>query len=165
MILIRNAARGLVLAVGLLAVPATAYAAPTGAHLEPAAGLSATRLCAPIHATGVGQDLGNGQTTATIYSHGFFVGTTAAAFTVTGQAGTIASFMGPIVFTNRFGTITAPVAGTLDVSTGDFRSSSTTLSGSGAYRAITGSLTFAGNENLLTGAFTESITGNACAIT
>jgi hypothetical protein len=157
-----TAARGLVLTIGLLAVPATASAAPTRTHPEPAAGLTATRLCTPIRAAGVGQDLGNGQTTATISSHGLLLGTTAAGFTVTGQVGTVASFMGPIVLTNRFGTITAPVTGTLDVSTGDFRSSSTTLSGSGAYQVITGSLTFSGNENLLTGAFTELITGDLC---
>jgi len=66
-----------------------------------------------------------GQTTATISGHGFVVGTTTGAFSVTGQTGTVASFVGPIVFTNGFGSITAPVTGTLDVSTGQFRSSST----------------------------------------
>jgi hypothetical protein len=75
-------------------------------------------LCVPVHATGVGQDLGDGRTQATISSHRFVVGHTAAAFTINQVVGTTASFTGPIVFTNRLGTLTAQVAGTFDVVSG-----------------------------------------------
>jgi hypothetical protein len=36
----------------------------------------ARQLCVPVHATGVGQDLGNGMTEATISSHGVVLGIT-----------------------------------------------------------------------------------------
>ena len=75
-------------------------------------------VCVPVHATAVGQDLGDGRTQATISSHGFVVGHTAAAFTINKVVGTTASFTGPIVFTNRLGTLTAQVAGTFDVVSG-----------------------------------------------
>jgi hypothetical protein len=75
-------------------------------------------LCVPVHATGVGQDLGGGRTQATISSHGLVVGHTMAAFTINQVVGTTASFTGPIVFTNRLGTLTAQVAGTFDVVSG-----------------------------------------------
>ncbi len=119
--------------------------------------------CLPVEATGVGQDLGGGQTTATISVHGFTIGTTAAAFTITGMDGTVASFTGPITFTGLGGTLTAQVAGTLDVTTGAFTSTSTSLAGTGTFRHVTGQLTFTGTEDLATGAFTESITGQLCA--
>lgn len=166
MMWLKTAALGLVLSTGLLAGPATAWAAPTGSRQPHSkAELDTRRLCAPVHATGVGQDLGGGRTTAIISSHGLRLGATAATFTFTvpGQPGTVASFSGPIVFTDQFGTITTLVGGTLDITTGDFRSSSTNVSGSGLYQAITGSLTFTGSEDLLNKTFTESVNGNLCA--
>ena len=77
--------------------------------------------------------------------------------------GTVASFTGPITFTGLGGTLTAQVAGTLDVTTGAFTSTSTSLAGTGTFRHVTGQLTFTGTEDLATGAFTESITGQLCA--
>ena len=93
---------------------------------------------------------------------GVEVGTTAAAFTITGVDGTVASFTGPITFTGRGGTLTAQVAGTLDLTTGSFTSTSTSLAGTGAYRRVTGHLTLTGTEDLTTGVFTEVITGQLC---
>ncbi len=118
--------------------------------------------CLPIEATGVGQDLGGGRTTATISVHGVEVGTTAAAFTITGQDGTVVSFDGPITFTGLGGTLTAQVTGTLDAATGDFTSTSTSVTGTGTFRDVTGDVTLNGTEDLATGAFTETITGELC---
>ena len=121
------------------------------------------QICAPIVASGVGQDLGAGQTTATISSHGVRLGTSTATFTTTGLDGTVASFAGDIVIATAVGNLTAPVTGTLDVATGAFTSSSTTVTGSGALRSLSGSLTFVGVENLTSGSFTETITGRLCS--
>jgi hypothetical protein len=120
-------------------------------------------MCVPVNATGVGQDLGGGMTTATIFSHGFRAGTTHASFTITGVTGTTASFIGPIVFTTLLGTLTAQVASTLDVATGAFSATSSSVTGSGLLARVTGSLAFNGNENLATGSFAETITGRLCA--
>jgi hypothetical protein len=76
-------------------------------------------------ATGVGQDLGGGRTTATISVESFEVGTTTAAFTIAAVNGAFASFIGPITSTGLGGTLTAQVAGTFDVATGAFTSTST----------------------------------------
>ena len=51
----------------------------------------------------------------------------------------------------------------LDVATGAFTSTSTSLAGTGTLRRVTGQLIFTGTEDLTTGAFTESITGQLCA--
>jgi hypothetical protein len=140
----------------VLAAVALAAALPASASAH------ARQLCVPVHATGVGQDLGGGHTTAQISSFGIPLGTTNATFTINSVSGSVASFTGPIVFTARPGTLTAQVAGTLDTATGAFRATSTSVSGTGLFAHVTGDLTFAGNENLATGAFTEQITGQLC---
>ncbi len=138
-----------------------ATAAPAAAHRGHPSPPAHAR-CVPVAASGVGQDLGGGQTTATISVAGVEVGTTAAAFTITGVDVNIASFTGPIVFTGLGGTLTAQVTGTLDVTTGVFGSTSTSVTGTGLLRRVTGDLTFTGTEDLATGAFTESIRGQLC---
>jgi hypothetical protein len=60
----------------------------------------------------VGQDLGGGQTMATVSVAGVPIGSTAATVTITGVVGTTVSFVGPIVFTGPRGTLTAAVTGT-----------------------------------------------------
>lgn len=122
-----------------------------------------TRVCLPVFATGAGQDLGNFTTTATITSHGVPLGTTDATFTPTGGDATTVTFTGPIVFTARLGILTAQVDGSVNVTTGVFVSQSTSVSGTGAFRGVSGDLRFAGTENLENGAFTETITGRLCA--
>lgn len=139
--------------VGLLA-PAQALGSPARA---------AHQRCVAVEATGVGQDLGDGRTTATVTAAGVTVGTTAATFTITGIDGTVASFVGPIVFTGPGGTLIADVTGTLETSTGDFTATSTALTGTGGLAGVTGQLTFSGHEDLSTGAFTETISGALCA--
>jgi hypothetical protein len=127
----------------------------------PAAVLGGTS-CHTVDATGVGQDLGGGHTVAQISDGGLLQGTTEASFTITGVSGTIASFAGTITFTTNRGTMTATVAGTLDLATGAFSATTSSLSGTGKLAGVSGSLTFDGVENLATGAFTEVVTGSIC---
>ncbi len=138
------------IASSLLAAPAHASAARDA------------RICLPVSATGVGQDNGDFTTTATITSHGIPLGTTHATFTPTGGDATTVTFSGPIKFTTYIGTLTAEVDGFVNLTTGVFGATSTSVRGTGAFRGVTGDLTFAGLENLQTGAFTETITGRLC---
>jgi hypothetical protein len=128
----------------------------------PAEATKIDRICVPVHATGVGQDHGNGQTTATIFVRGVEVGTTAANFTISGVEGTVASFTGPLIFTSDIGTITVQTAGTLDTATGRFAARSTDLTGTGALSGVTGRLVFRGTEDLAAASFTERISGRLC---
>jgi hypothetical protein len=118
--------------------------------------------CHTINAKGVGQDLGGGMTTAQINGGGLLHGTTAAQFVVTGLSGTVASFEGTIVFTVNGGTLTADLVGTLDLATGVFSATTTSISGTGKLAGATGSLAFNGVENLSTGSFNEDVTGEIC---
>jgi hypothetical protein len=145
-----------------LVVAAPAHAGVPVAARGAAHAAAAHTRCATVEATGTGQDLGNGQTTATVSVGGVTVGTTSATFTITGSEGTTLFFEGPITFTGLGGTLTANVTGTLDAATGDFTSTSTSVTGTRSLRAVTGDLTFSGHEDLVTGDFTESITGNLC---
>jgi hypothetical protein len=76
--------------------------------------------------------------------------------------GTTASFTGPIVFTNALGTLTAQVAGTFDVASGAFRATSTSLTGTGLLRGVSGSVTLEGLEDFVTLRFAGTITGRLC---
>jgi hypothetical protein len=129
--------------------------------VAPAAVLGGTS-CHDIVATGIGQDLGGGNTVARISDGGLLQGTTSASFTITGFSGTVASFAGTITFTTNRATLTAIVAGTLDVATGAFSATGSELSGTGKLANATGSLIFSGVENLATGAFMEVVTGSIC---
>lgn len=124
--------------------------------------LPAEPICLPVSATGVGLDLGDGNTEATISIHGIEVGRTHASFTTTEVVGTIASFTGPIVFSSRAGTLTAHVAGTVDLETGAFQATATSITGTGLLHGITGRVTLAGHQNFATGGFTETLTGELC---
>jgi hypothetical protein len=154
--------RLLLLVVTVLAAAHAGLALASPASAAAVAPASKPAHCLQVDATGLGQDLGGGQTAATLFVGGVAVGTTSAAFTVTGVDGSLASFTGAITFTGRGGTLTAQVAGTLDLATGAFTSTSTALSGNGAFRGVTGSVTLSGVEDLATGAFTETVTGVLC---
>jgi len=117
--------------------------------------------CAQVHAVGVGQDLGGGNTTATISHGGRLNGTTSGQFAITGSP-PVFTIVGTVVFTTKNGTLTANVAGTFDVTSGAFNASGPVSAGTGNLAGTTGSLTFAGVENLATGVFTETITGTLC---
>ena len=117
--------------------------------------------CRNIHATGVGQDRGGGNTTATISHGGPLNGTTSGHFVI-GGAPPVFAISGTVVFTTKHGTLVATVVGTFDVTTGAFTASGPLSGGTGNLAGTTGNLTFTGVENLSTGAFTETITGTIC---
>jgi hypothetical protein len=117
--------------------------------------------CQDIRATGVGQDLGGGHTTATIRHGGPLNGTTSGQFAISG-APPVFTIDGIVVFTTKHGTLVARVAGTFNVATGAFTASGPVGEGTGKLAGATGTLTFAGVENLSTFVFTETITGTIC---
>ena len=117
--------------------------------------------CRSIHATGVGQDLGGGNTTATIRHGGPLNGTTSGHF-VTAGAPPVFAISGTVTFTAKHGTLVATVTGTFDVTTGAFTASGPVSAGTVKLAGATGTLTLTGVENLSTGAFTETITGTIC---
>lgn len=140
----------------LLGVTATVVAAPIS---------EASGRCIEVMATGTGQDLGNFQTVADIFVGPVRIGSTAATFTPTGQVGPVVSFTGPITFTARFGlgTFRIDSAGTVDITTGAFRSSGPVRGGTGIFRGVSGELVLTGVQDLATGRFAETITGQLCA--
>jgi hypothetical protein len=138
----------------LLAALSLAVVAPTA--------VDAAASCHRIEASGVGQDQGGGNTVAQISDGGLLQGTTAAAFTITGLSGTLASFVGTITFTPNRATLAGEVAGTLDLATGVFNATTSSLLGTGKLEGATGGLVFTGVENLLTGTFTEVVAGQVC---
>jgi len=117
--------------------------------------------CAPAHAVGIGQDLGGGNTTATISHGGRLNGTTTGSFAISGVPPVFA-IDGTVVFTTNGGTLTATVSGTFNVLTGEFTASGPVSAGTGNLAGTTGILTFQGVEDLATGVFTETITGTLC---
>jgi len=118
--------------------------------------------CRRVSAIGVGQDLGGGNTTATISRGGILNGTTTAHFEITGGTGPVLTFAGTVVFTTKKGTLTVGIAGTFNIATGAFAASGPVTSGTGAFAGATGTLNFAGVENLTTGTFTETVKGRIC---
>lgn len=134
------------------------------ASVAPPTNAEATGLCVDVRATGTGQDLGNFQTVADIFVAGVRVGSTAATFSPTGQVGPVVSFTGPIVFTARarLGTLTIATAGTVDITTGAFQSAGSVTGGTGLLRGVSGDLVFTGVQDLTTGSFTETVTGQLC---
>lgn len=144
---------------GLLLLGIVALVTVLGSGQSAAAAVS----CHGISATGVGHDLGNGNTTAQISDGGVLQGTTVGSFVVTDSSDfPVLAIAGTVTFTTNKGTLTVSVAGTLNVSTGDFTASGPVSAATGKLTGATGSLTLAGNENLITGVFTETITGNIC---
>lgn len=125
---------------------------------EATAGVS----CHNINAKGVGQDLGGGSTVADIIGGGLLQGTTEGSFTVTGFSGSVASFVGTVGFTTNNGALTVTIEGTLDVATGEFAASGPVTDATGKLEGATGSLDFAGVEDLSDGSFVEDVTGNVC---
>jgi hypothetical protein len=154
------------LSLGAIMVSVGTFAGAGAASASPTSPLRP--LCAPVYATGSGQDLGNFHTAAKIFVGPVLVATTAASFTPTGISGTSVSFAGPIGFTSvgNLGTFTVSAAGSVDTSTGHFEVNGP-VNGpgtvpTGLFVGASGQLTIVGNENLTTGAFTETVTGQVC---
>ena len=117
--------------------------------------------CKKVDAKGVGQDLGGGNTTATITNDGHLKGSTTAHFDM-GGASPVFQIHGVVTFTTNKGTLTVSVDGTFDVSTGAFNASGSVTGGTGTFAGSSGSLSFNGVENLSTGAFSETVEGTVC---
>ena len=118
--------------------------------------------CRAVHASGVGTDDGAGGTTATLYRGNREIGTTVGTFAMGVVTDGVAAFSGTITFTDDHGTLVAPVEGTLDLATGEFESSSDTVTGTADYATVTGKLTFRGVEDLTALTFTEVVHGKLC---
>src|SRR5438309_11241161 len=118
--------------------------------------------CRPVHAIGVGQDLGGGNTAATLSRGGVLNGTTSAHFDITGATGSVLSIAGTLVLTTKHGSVTVSLTGTLDAATGAFTATGPLSGGTGSFAGTTGTLTLTGVENLSTGVFTETVAGTLC---
>ncbi len=118
--------------------------------------------CRAFHARGVGVDDGTGTTTAVIYRGNREIGTTVGTFTAVPEEDGVMSFTGTIVFTNDKGTLVAPVVGTLDTVSGEFVSTSDSVTGTAGYADVTGRLRFAGVQDLGGVTFTETVHGKLC---
>jgi hypothetical protein len=122
----------------------------------------AATSCHKIKAKGVGQDLGSGQTVATIKGGGLLQGTTVGNFAITGVSGSVATIEGTVRFTTNRATLIVSVVGTFDVASGEFSASGPVTSATGKLAGTTGNLTLAGVENLSDGSFVEDVTGTIC---
>lgn len=118
--------------------------------------------CHKINARGVGQDLGEGVTTARIVGGGLLHGTTLGTFAITGVSGTVASFEGTVTFTTNQATLTVSVNGTLDVATGEFSASGPVTAATGKLAGASGNLSLSGLQDLAAGTFVEEVTGEIC---
>ncbi len=117
--------------------------------------------CTRVHAVGHGQDLGGGNTAATITHGGLLNGTTNTHFEISG-APPIFTIVGTLVLTTKHATLTVQLTGTFDVSTGAFTATGPISGATGKLTGATGTLTLTGVEDLATGAFTETIDGTLC---
>ena len=118
--------------------------------------------CRPVHAIGAGQDLGAGDTAATLTRGGLLNGTTRAHFDITGGEAPVFTIAGVLVLTTKHAALTLDLAGTFDVATGGFTTSGPITDASGKLAGATGTLTLSGVQDLATGAFTETVTGTLC---
>ena len=142
-------------------------ALPSNAAVSGAA--ATPKVCLPVSLTAAGRDaipdpdpvLIN--TVSDVFLAGYKVATTKAGFTPGGVVGDSLAFAGPIVFTPTFSTstLTANVQGDVNLTTGKFQATSTSVTGTGALNGISGSLTFLGTQ--MSGSFTETITGSLCS--
>jgi hypothetical protein len=119
--------------------------------------------CHKINAKGIGQDNFDLTTQADITGGGLLNGTTASTLVATGFVFPDYAFGGTIVFTTKHATLTASIAGTLDVTTGAFSATANVTGGTGKLAGATGTLSFDGVEDLSTGRFVEDVDGIVCA--
>jgi hypothetical protein len=119
--------------------------------------------CHKINAKGIGQDNFDLTTQANINGGGLLNGTTASTLIATGFVFPDFSFGGTIVFTTDQATLTASIAGTLDVTNGAFSAMANVTGGTGKLAGATGTLSFDGVEDLTTGRFVEDVGGVVCA--
>jgi hypothetical protein len=118
--------------------------------------------CHKINAKGVGQDLGNGATSAQIIGGGLLQGTTQGSFVIAGGNPPAFPISGTVVFTTSQATLTVTVVGTFNVETGDFFATGPVSASTGKLAGAAGTLLLEGAEDLATGKFVEFVTGLIC---
>jgi hypothetical protein len=119
--------------------------------------------CRALHATGTGQDLGGGATSATLYQGKRVAGSSVGQLEtgVPGEDGLL-PFSGTILLTTWKGDLVAEVEGTFDIVTGVFRARTHDLEGKGPLKNATGRLRIVGIQDLATGEFTEAVHARVC---
>jgi len=118
--------------------------------------------CLTVNATAIGQNLGHGRTTSTIVHAGILNGTTQGQLEITGGHPPVVTVAGTGVLTANHGTLTLELAGTLNQATGAFEFTGQVVGGTGVFAHATGTLTFAGVQDLASGTFVNNITGTVC---
>jgi hypothetical protein len=118
--------------------------------------------CHNINASAVGQDNGDLTTDAVLSNGGLLQGTSHAAFSPTGFDGTFLYFTGVITFTANRATLVVDLSGHFNVTNGAFNAVSTGMTGTGKLEGATGTIELAGLEDLGTGRFTETVSGEIC---
>ncbi len=121
--------------------------------------------CRAFQALGDGITNADGTTTANIHRGSHEFGTTTGTFVLGTTVDDVTPFTGTIVFVNDAGTgtLTAdPVEGTLDMVTGKFRASSSSVTGTGDFANVTGKLRVWGTQNLTDGTFSEHLLAKLC---
>jgi len=130
----------------------------------------AAESCHKINAKGVGQQVSDTETTATILGGGLLHGTTYGDFSgsipdYSNYPPIIAFSEGTITFTTNRGTLTVTVAGTMEFTlTGQmiFIGEGAVTDAAGKLAGATGNLHFDAVEDMTTGSFVETVTGNIC---
>ena len=140
----------------LAAAVVTAGGAPTTSAAAP------HDSCLSVNARAIGQNLGHGQTQATITHAGILNGTTTGQLQITGGTPPLLTVVGTGVLTTHYGTLTVDLAGTFNTATGVFQATGQIVHGTGMLAGATGVLTFVGLEDLTSGRFTQTITGTVC---
>jgi hypothetical protein len=118
--------------------------------------------CLSVDARAIGQNLGGGHTTSTIFHAGILNGTTTGQLQITGGTPPVVTLVGTGVLTTDHGTVTLSISGTFDQATGALEATGHIVAGTGVFDHATGALMFAGVEDLTTGRFTNTITGTVC---
>ncbi len=159
-----------VIAVIAAAAAMIITALPSNAAVSGAA--ATPKVCLPVYLTATGRDANPDpgpapaliNTVSDVFLARHKVATTKAGFTPGGVVEGSLAFAGPIVFTplSSTSTLTANVQGDVNLTTGKFRATSTSVTGMGALSGISGSLTFIGTQDFVEGSFTETITGTLC---
>ena len=99
---------------------------------------NAALSCHKINAKGIGQDLGNGSTQATIIGGGILHGTTLGQFSIISVNPPVASFEGTVTFTTKQGGAVVTVDGVLDITTGEFSASGLSRAGPASWQTRAG---------------------------
>ena len=118
--------------------------------------------CLSVDARAIGQNLGHGRTTSTIFHAGILNGTTTGQLEVTGGTPPVLTLVGTGVLTTNHGTLTVSTVGTFNGATGAFEATGQVVHGTGVFAGATGALTFVGVEDLTSGSFTQTVTGTVC---